>query len=126
MDRIEDIVSTIEDNSKKMKEYSFKIQELNEKLDNVKHQIKWAPTSELDEKMKKEKDYLRRDAIGFITIFAPSATDSAIKNSRVEELKKKKEQIQGQLEYYTYAREKLRNENLNLRLELEEIKKKKQ
>ena len=122
MDRIDSIVRTIERNSKLMKEYNLRIQELKDELDSIDSQIKWAPHAELDDKMEKEV-YDMRLTVGLAAVIFSSATNDAIKNSRVQELEKKRAPLQKELDRLLKEKEKLRQENISLRQQAETIKK---
>lgn len=130
MDRIDSIVRTIERNSKLMKEYNLRIQELKDKLDSIDSQIKWVPSSALDDKMEKDAYNQRHtydvaDLIGdIVTGTKPlSSCDVVAKVNRIEELEKKRVPIQKELDYLLLEKERLRQQNIQLRLEAQEIKK---
>lgn len=126
MDRIDSIVRTIERNSKLMKEYNLRIQELKDELDSIDSQIKWAPHVEMDEKMENEARDMRLgeyNPIGLVLLVKPELANDAVKNSRVKELEGKRVPIQKELDYLLLEKERLRQQNIQLRLEAQEIKK---
>ena len=126
MDRIDSIVRTIERNSKLMKEYNLRIQELKDKLDSIDSQIKWAPHAEMDEKMENEAYDMRLgqfNPIGIVSLVKPELVNNAVKNSRVKELESKRVPLQNELDTLIREKERLRQQNIQLRLEAQEIKK---
>lgn len=130
MDRIDSIVRTIERNSKLMKEYNLRIQELKDKLDSIDSQIKWAPHAALDDKMEKDA-YYARSAINEADLVSAiiarenpyQAANAGVVASRIEKLEKERVPIQNELDYLLLEKERLRQQNIQLRLEAQEIKK---
>lgn len=91
MDRIEEIKTIIEYNSKMMSKYNQRIQELKVELDKIDSQIKWVPVAELDEKEEKDAWCLRH-------FLLPSDAADLARGSRVIELENKRKPIQNELD----------------------------
>ena len=119
MDRIEEIKTMIESNSRTIKKLTLKIQELKEEIEKIDSRIKWIPASELDEEGYKKANKIveRWDIHG-----TPYAEKEA-KSEQISELMGKREKLIKDLDYYAQEKEKLKQENINLRSELETLKK---
>ena len=127
MDRIEEIKTKIEQNSRTISKYTIRIQELKEEIEKIDSRIKWIPSSELDEEgRRKANRRLLYDPRFYVMPGEktfPWVEESA-KSKQIEELRHKRESLIKDLDYYTQEKENLKEENISLKSKLETIKKK--
>ena len=126
MDRIEEIKTKIEQNSRTISKFSTRIQELKDEIDKIDSRIKWIPSSELDEEGRRKANrrlehYPNIHIMPGETPF--SYVNESIKDEQIMELKKKRDVLLKELESCTKEKDRLKEENITLRSKLETLKK---
>ena len=127
MNKIEEIAFRIERNSKKISEYTSRIQELRVKLDKIESQIKWAPAVDLTVEDKQKITYPHLiDLMPCESNYPSGRTRTVAEQAAVErnvrELQDRRNSIKRELDYVINLKEGLRKENLALREKIQFFK----